>query len=127
MQCLTIDLSDVFVKNPDGTEYIGQVWPGYTVFPDWFSPNAEQYWTEALTNWSLSGVDFSGIWLDMNEISSFCDGSWYAVYKVPFYHVFSPTHSVEPLLISATRVCHFHFPVNQVISSLTIRKGKPSI
>jgi hypothetical protein len=22
---------DVFVKNPDGSEYIGQVWPGFTV------------------------------------------------------------------------------------------------
>jgi hypothetical protein len=25
-----IIFSDVFIKNPDGTEYIGQVWPGYT-------------------------------------------------------------------------------------------------
>jgi hypothetical protein len=23
--------SDTFIKNPDGSEYIGQVWPGYTV------------------------------------------------------------------------------------------------
>ncbi|PSR99298.1 hypothetical protein PHLCEN_2v4157 [Hermanssonia centrifuga] len=66
---------DVFVKNPNSTEYVGQVWPGYTVFPDWFSENAQKYWTEALTNWSNSGIEFSGIWLDMNEASSFCDGS----------------------------------------------------
>ncbi|KAF8532453.1 glycoside hydrolase family 31 protein [Gautieria morchelliformis] len=66
---------DTFLKNPDGSEYIGQVWPGYTVFPDWFANNTQQYWTEALTNWSQSGVNFSGIWLDMNEASSFCDGS----------------------------------------------------
>ncbi|KAI0323153.1 glycoside hydrolase, partial [Cubamyces sp. BRFM 1775] len=32
--------SDVWMKNPDGSEYIGQVWPGYTVFPDWFSEHA---------------------------------------------------------------------------------------
>lgn len=24
-------LRDVFIKNPDGSIYIGQVWPGYTV------------------------------------------------------------------------------------------------
>ncbi|KAJ7318767.1 glycosyl hydrolases family 31-domain-containing protein [Mycena albidolilacea] len=66
---------DVFIKNPDGTEYIGQVWPGYTVFPDWFAPNALAWWTEALSNWTKGGVEFSGIWLDMNEASSFCDGS----------------------------------------------------
>ncbi|KAI0808988.1 glycosyl hydrolases family 31-domain-containing protein [Irpex lacteus] len=66
---------DTFIKNPDGSEYVGQVWPGYTVFPDWFSKNSDKYWAEALTNWSSSGVLFSGIWLDMNEASSFCDGS----------------------------------------------------
>ncbi|KIJ28877.1 glycoside hydrolase family 31 protein [Sphaerobolus stellatus SS14] len=65
---------DVFIKNPDGTEYVGQVWPGYTVFPDWFAPNTQQYWSEAFKNWSAT-VNFSGIWLDMNEASSFCDGS----------------------------------------------------
>ncbi|OCH87271.1 hypothetical protein OBBRIDRAFT_736445 [Obba rivulosa] len=66
---------DAWVKNPDGSEYIGQVWPGYTVFPDWFADNTVEYWTEALRNWSASGVEFSGIWLDMNEVSSFCNGS----------------------------------------------------
>ncbi|KAK7442993.1 hypothetical protein VKT23_015940 [Stygiomarasmius scandens] len=66
---------DVFVKNPDGSEYIGQVWPGYTVFPDWFRNTTQDWWTEALLNWSLSGIEFSGIWLDMNEIASFCTGS----------------------------------------------------
>ncbi|KAF7314145.1 Glycoside hydrolase family 31 protein [Mycena chlorophos] len=66
---------DVFIKNPDGSEYVGQVWPGYTVFPDWFAPNALTWWTEGLKNWSDAGVEFGGIWLDMNEASSFCDGS----------------------------------------------------
>ncbi|RPD82758.1 hypothetical protein L226DRAFT_450295 [Lentinus tigrinus ALCF2SS1-7] len=66
---------DVWIKNPDGSECIAQVWPGYTVFPDWFSENATALWTEALTNWSNSGIEFSGIWLDMNEASSFCVGS----------------------------------------------------
>ncbi|KAJ4469268.1 glycoside hydrolase family 31 protein [Lentinula aciculospora] len=64
-----------FVKNPDGSEYIGKVWPGYTVFPDWFANNTQQWWTESLKNWSDGGVEYSGIWLDMNEISSFCQGS----------------------------------------------------
>ncbi|KAI6124291.1 glycoside hydrolase family 31 protein [Pisolithus croceorrhizus] len=64
---------DVFMKNPDGSLYIGQVWPGYSAFPDWFVDNAEEWWTEALMNWSTNGgVGFSGIWLDMNEASSFC-------------------------------------------------------
>ncbi|KZV75261.1 glycoside hydrolase family 31 protein [Peniophora sp. CONT] len=64
-----------FIKNPDNTTYIGQVWPGYTVFPDWFAPSTEDWWAEAIANWSASGVGFSGLWLDMNEPSSFCQGS----------------------------------------------------
>ncbi|KAH7882262.1 glycoside hydrolase family 31 protein [Phlebopus sp. FC_14] len=66
---------DTFIKNPDGSLYIGQVWPGYTAFPDWFGENTQAWWTEALQNWSNMGLEFSGIWLDMNEASSFCDGS----------------------------------------------------
>ncbi|KAI0354754.1 hypothetical protein OH77DRAFT_1496667 [Trametes cingulata] len=66
---------DVWIKNPDGSEYVGQVWPGYTVFPDWFSNRSTEFWTEALKNWTELGVEFSGIWLDMNEASSFCIGS----------------------------------------------------
>ncbi|OJT04578.1 Alpha-glucosidase [Trametes pubescens] len=64
-----------WIKNPDGSEYIGQVWPGFTVFPDWFSEHSTAVWTEALKNWTELGVEFSGIWLDMNEPSSFCLGS----------------------------------------------------
>ena len=37
------------------------------MFPDWFSENTLTYWTEALSNWSKAGVEFSGIWLDGNE------------------------------------------------------------
>ncbi|KAK7054983.1 hypothetical protein VNI00_003446 [Paramarasmius palmivorus] len=73
---------DVFVKNPDGSEHVGIVWPGYTVFPDWFAPNTQDWWSEALKNWSDSGVEYSGIWLDMNEIASFCNGSWLAALLV---------------------------------------------
>ncbi|KIJ63989.1 glycoside hydrolase family 31 protein [Hydnomerulius pinastri MD-312] len=66
---------DTFIKNPDGSLYIGQVWPGYTAFPDWFGENTQAWWTDALRNWTEMGVEFSGIWLDMNEASSFCSDS----------------------------------------------------
>ncbi|KAI9322826.1 alpha glucosidase [Dichotomocladium elegans] len=66
---------DVFVKNPDGSDYIGQVWPGYTVFPDWFHPNVTQYWNYEIGLW-MSRLDLDGVWIDMNEPSSFCLGSF---------------------------------------------------
>jgi hypothetical protein len=65
----------VFIRNPDGSEYIGKVWPGYTVFPDYFHPNTTSWWTEMLQDWFDLGIEFDGLWEDMNEVSSFCDGS----------------------------------------------------
>nr|XP_019004572.1 alpha-glucosidase [Kwoniella mangroviensis CBS 8507]OCF68033.1 alpha-glucosidase [Kwoniella mangroviensis CBS 8507] len=66
---------DVWMKNPDGTEYVGAVWPGeLTSVSYWFNPKMQQVWTEAFYNLSQV-VDFDGIWLDMNEPSSFVDGS----------------------------------------------------
>jgi alpha-glucosidase len=66
---------DVWVRNLNGSLYIGQGWPGFTAFPDWFQNNTLGWWTEALRNWSELGIEYSGIWLDMNEANSFCDGS----------------------------------------------------
>ncbi|EST05446.1 Glycoside hydrolase, family 31 [Kalmanozyma brasiliensis GHG001] len=68
------DELDVFLHNRNGTEYIGEVWPGYTSFVDQQAKNAGQWWTEAIRNFSEI-VDFSGIWLDMNEPSSFVIGN----------------------------------------------------
>ncbi|KAL1980272.1 hypothetical protein VTN96DRAFT_4416 [Rasamsonia emersonii] len=65
---------DIWLKNPDGSLYIGAVWPGYTVFTDWHHPKANDWWTNELTLWHEK-VAFDGIWLDMNEVSSFCVGS----------------------------------------------------
>jgi alpha-glucosidase len=66
--------SGVFLKNPDGSVYIGQVWPGYTAFPDWLAPNTGKWWTDSLTALS-NNIKFDGIWIDMSEASSFCIGS----------------------------------------------------
>ncbi|KAF9731133.1 hypothetical protein PMIN06_008583 [Paraphaeosphaeria minitans] len=66
--------SGSFLTNPDGSQYIGAVWPGYTVFPDWLSANGQAWWVKELVEW-YKEVPFSGIWIDMSEVSSFCVGS----------------------------------------------------
>ncbi|KAB2580756.1 Alpha-glucosidase [Lasiodiplodia theobromae] len=66
--------SGVFLKNPDGSEYIGAVWPGYTVFPDWLVDTSGSWWSDELVRWHKE-VAFDGIWIDMSEVSSFCVGS----------------------------------------------------
>ncbi|KAJ2884548.1 hypothetical protein IWW38_005417, partial [Coemansia aciculifera] len=65
---------DVFIKNADGSEFIGQVWPGYTVFPDWFAPNTTDWWSDELKRY-FDQLPFDGMWIDMNEAASFCTGS----------------------------------------------------
>jgi alpha-glucosidase len=64
----------VFMLNPDGSEYIGAVWPGYTVFPDWRAEDAVSWWSDSLKA-HHDKVPWSGIWIDMSEVSSFCIGS----------------------------------------------------
>ncbi len=34
---------DIFVKDISGSNYLGQVWPGPTYFPDFFHPNIEVF------------------------------------------------------------------------------------
>lgn len=74
--------ADAFMLNPDGSLYIGEVWPGYTVFPDWVAASlgtanglgAFEWWKTEMLTWAQN-VSFDGIWIDMSEVSSFCVGS----------------------------------------------------
>ncbi|KAF1810721.1 family 31 glycosyl hydrolase [Eremomyces bilateralis CBS 781.70] len=66
--------NQLFLLNPDGSEYVGSVWPGYTVFPDWLAPNAVDWWVKEVADW-YKELQFDGLWIDMNEPSSFCVGS----------------------------------------------------
>lgn len=63
-----------FMLNPDGSLYIGQVWPGYTVFPDWLTISTQRWWQKVVADWHEK-ISFDGIWIDMSEVSSFCVGS----------------------------------------------------
>ena len=62
------------MTNPDGSLYIGAVWPGYTVFPDWLSAKASDWWVAEIVAY-IKKVAIDGIWIDMSEVSSFCIGS----------------------------------------------------
>jgi alpha-glucosidase len=71
--------SNAFMMNSDGSLYIGDVWPGYTVFPDWIGAvlngtGAFDWWSNELSMWHQN-VSWDGIWIDMSEVSSFCYGS----------------------------------------------------
>jgi alpha-glucosidase len=59
---------DVFIKYPDGSNYEGQVWPGWCHFPDYTNPNARAWWEDQLKAYSDMGIE--GYWNDMNEIAT---------------------------------------------------------
>lgn len=66
----------IFLRNPDGSLFKSVVWPGVTVFPDWFSNNISKYWENEFDLFfdAKSGVDIDALWIDMNEPAApFCD------------------------------------------------------
>jgi len=52
---------------------VGVSWPGYSVYMDFVHPGSLEFWEDCLQRFHAL-VDFDGLWLDMNEPSSFCDG-----------------------------------------------------
>jgi len=59
---------DVYIKYSDGQPYTGQVWPGWCNFTDFTSVKGRDWWHNQVKFFAQSGV--SGIWNDMNEIST---------------------------------------------------------
>lgn len=58
-----------FVALPDGTPYVGDVWPGRSVFPDFSRAAVREWWGGQQAPLIDTGV--RGIWNDMNEPSVF--------------------------------------------------------
>ncbi len=65
----TGEAGDHFVKNPDGSEFVGTVWPGPAVFPDFTRAPTREWWGGLYHQFVEDGV--AGFWNDMNEPSVF--------------------------------------------------------
>lgn len=65
----------VWVNESDGTTaLIGEVWPGLTVYPDFTNPKCIDWWANECSIFHKE-VEYDGLWIDMNEVSSFIQGS----------------------------------------------------
>jgi alpha-glucosidase len=66
--------ANVFLKAADGSNILGVQWPGEAVWPDWFAPNTQEWWTNEIETFFSkdNGIDVDGLWVDMNEASNFC-------------------------------------------------------
>lgn len=56
---------DLFCRTDSGQLYVGQVWPGRTVFPDFVKAKARAWWGRLNATHVRNGL--AGIWNDMNE------------------------------------------------------------
>ncbi|HEY3414752.1 MAG TPA: glycoside hydrolase family 31 protein [Armatimonadota bacterium] len=59
----------LFVRNADGTPFVGSVWPGPCLFPDFTNPATRAWWGEQFPSLLAYGID--GFWNDMNEPAVF--------------------------------------------------------
>ena len=59
---------DVFCKTAEGEPYVGFVWPGATVFPDFSLPASRDWWARRVKAFAESGIH--GAWIDMNDPST---------------------------------------------------------
>jgi alpha-glucosidase len=64
---------DLWVKNPDGSPYLGKVWPwgvpSLSVFPNFLKQETRDWWASWHKTMFDKGID--GIWNDMNEPANF--------------------------------------------------------
>ncbi|CAK9168900.1 unnamed protein product [Ilex paraguariensis] len=56
---------DIWIQTADGRPFVGEVWPGPCVFPDFTQSKARLWWAGLVKGIIANGVD--GIWNDMNE------------------------------------------------------------
>lgn len=56
----------VFCRTPGGRDYVGRVWPGDTVFPDFTLEAVQDWWAEIMAKF-LRESALDGVWLDMND------------------------------------------------------------
>lgn len=54
-----------YCRNPAGGDYVGLVWPGETVFPDFSVSKARKWWADEVAAFAAPGIH--GAWLDMND------------------------------------------------------------
>ncbi len=79
---------DLFCKSPSGRPFVGMVWPGKTLFPDYSLPECRAWWASKIKSWLDLGV--SGIWNDMNDpATGACD--------------------VDDMLFSRAKIAHAHY------------------
>ncbi len=59
---------NLFCLTAEGRPYVGFVWPGRTVFPDFSLAETRSWWAERVSRFAETGI--AGVWIDMNDPST---------------------------------------------------------
>ena len=118
--------ANAFIKNPDGSLYIGRATPGWAAFPDWVGAtigdgHAFEFWAGEFSIWHEK-IPFDGIWIDMNEVSSFCDGSCGSEHR----HVDSTSAHLVTQERPPQKPLHVVDPVDYLARDEVVLKPRPS-
>ena len=56
---------DIWLKRDNGSDWLGVVWAGVSVYPDWFSAKIQEYWNTEFSTFFLpsGGIDIDGLWM----------------------------------------------------------------
>ncbi|KAK5109580.1 hypothetical protein LTR62_006931 [Meristemomyces frigidus] len=65
---------DAYIRNGNDSFYVGVEWPGFSVWPDFITSQAQNFWTQQILAFHKL-LSFDGFWLDVNDAVSFCTGS----------------------------------------------------
>jgi len=57
--------NDLLCKTYNGKNFVGHVWPGDTVFPDYSLIETRKWWAKKIKDYVKDEID--GIWIDMND------------------------------------------------------------
>jgi len=68
------DTINAWVKNQKDSVFIGKVWPGDCVFPDFTQDKVCNWWGSLYKDFMSVGID--GVWNDMNEPAVFETSDW---------------------------------------------------
>lgn len=111
---------NVFILNASGQPLIGSVWPGTTAFPDFLNPATVAYWSEQVAQFHKT-VQFDGLWIDMNEIANFVQGSTVGCPSSPLESPPYMPHIADNMLRAKT-ICmtarHYHNQLEYNVHSM---------
>ncbi|KAL8243908.1 hypothetical protein R6Q59_010166 [Mikania micrantha] len=65
---------EAYIRTTTGDFYIGDEWPGFSVWPDFLVSSAQEFWTNEIQNFH-NVIPFDGFWLDVTDAALFCTGS----------------------------------------------------